>query len=199
MPDELIDSEGDLRAPREADAMRGTILVSTFRWLRERDLEDKYRAALEPETRDALYETSATEWVPMSRALAHYDALDAMSLPHELCVTLGGDVSHAINGVFLNTVARLAGNLGATPFTPLARAAKVYARNFRGGAIGVFRVAETEARFEVRGAPMARSRVHRDTIEGSLLDGIRPFAAGAKVSEIVNARSPTSYAYRARW
>jgi hypothetical protein len=199
MTEELLDAEGDLRAPREVDAMRGTIIVSTFRWLRERDLEQRYREALEPSARTTLFEASAMDWIPMSFGLAHYAALDAMSLSHELCIALGGDVSHAINGAFLNTVARLAGNLGASPFTPLARAAKVYARNFRGGAIAVFRVAPNEARFEVRGAPMARSRVHCDTIEGSLLDGCAPFASTAKVSEITASKSPTSYAYRIRW
>jgi hypothetical protein len=199
MAEELIDSEGDLRAPRDVDAMRGTILVSTFRWLRERDLETRYREALDPAARPVLLETAAADWVPIALGLAHYDALDSLALSHDVCIALGADVSHTINGVFLNTVARLAGTLGATPFTPLARAAKVYARNFRGGAIAVSRVADTEARFEVRGAPMARSRVHRDTIEGSLLDGCLPFAANAKVSEIIASRSPTSYAYRIRW
>lgn len=199
MADELLDSEGDLAAPRVADAMRGTILVSTWRWLRERGHEARYQAALPPGSRDAILAATAIDWVPMESALAHYDAIESMGLGHEATIDLGADVSRAINGVFLTTVARLAGSLGATPITPLSRASKIYARNFRGGAVAMYRVAETETRLDVRGVPMARSKVHRDTIEGSLLDGCRPFAAGTKVSEIVSMRSDTTYGFRIRW
>lgn len=199
MADELLDSEGDLSNPSRMDAMRGTNFVAGLRWLREQGLEQRYMASLTPADRDSVVVVEATAWAPMPLVLAHYEALDALALTFEQRVEFGASVSRNINGVVLTTIARLAGKAGLTPLTPLSRAAKLFARNYRGGAVAVYKVAPNEARFEVHGAPMAVSACHRDNILGAFLDGARPFAADARVTEIVAKRTATSYALRVRW
>jgi hypothetical protein len=197
--DELIDFEGNLRDPSLCDAMRGTNFIVGRRWLGDHGLEQMYLDALAPPVREHVLGAVASEWVPMDIVLAHYVSLDALPLSHEQRIELGASVSRTINGVVLATIARLAGTMGLSPFVPLARAAKLFARNYRGGAVAVYKVGPNEARFEVLGAPMAISSCHRENVEGALFDGARPFAAHLRVTEIASRRTSLSYAYRLRW
>lgn len=194
----LLDSVGDLDAPAPIDAMRGTNFVAGLRWLREHGHDARYFEGLTPAARSMLVAPDASAWVPLDIALIHYRALDALGLTFEERIELGASASRQLNGVVLSTIARLAGSAGLSPLVPLSRAAKLFARNFRGGAVGVFQTAPTEARFEVRGAPMAVSACHRDNLCGALLDGARPFARDPKVTELPGTTA-TSYAFRMRW
>jgi hypothetical protein len=197
--DELLDSEGDLDKPSLMDAMRGTNFVAGRRWLREQGLEPRYLESLTSPVREAVQVVEASAWVPMSIVLPHYESLDALALTFEQRIEFGASVSQHINGVVLTTIARLAGRAGLTPLTPLSRAAKLFARNYRGGAIGVYRTAPHEARVEILGAPMAVSACHRDNILGAFVDGARAFADDVRVTEIATKRTATSYALRIRW
>jgi hypothetical protein len=199
LADALLDSEGNLDNPSEMDAMRGTNFVGGLRWLREQGLEARYLASLPTDLHEAVLLAEASAWVPMPVVLAHYEALDALDLSFERRIEFGAAVSRTINGVVLTTIARLAGSAGLSPLTPLSRAAKLFARNYRGGAVAVYQTAPTEARFEVQGAPMASSPCHRDNILGALIDGSRPFADDVRVTEIVPKRTARSYAFRLRW
>lgn len=199
MTDELLDSEGDLANPSQIDAMRGTNFLAGRRWLREQGLERRYLQSLSPAIREAILVVEASAWVPMDVVLPHYVALDALELTFDQRVEFGANVSRSINGVVLTTIARLAGRVGLTPLTPLSRAAKLFARNYRGGAAAVYKTAPTEARFEVHGAPMAVSTCHRDNVLGAFLDGARPFASDVRVTEILARRTADTYALRIRW
>jgi hypothetical protein len=175
------------------------VFAATRSWLKARSLEDDYLRRLPDDTRKAIVDSVASQWVPLEHAVAHYRTLEAMSLSHDTCVKLGGEVSRSINGIVLGTLGRLAGGLGASPTIPLGRSAKLFARNFRGGVVRVHRVADTEVRFEVSHCPLATSSAHRDTVEGSLLDNVQAFASSVRVREMTERRTPTSYAFRIRW
>lgn len=195
----LLDGVGDPRSPTPMDGMRGTNFIAGRRWLRERGLEAPYLERLPGEVREVIVAIDAMAWAPMTIALPHYAALDALELSYEQRLQLGADVSTQINGVVLSTIARLAGRVGLSPLTPLSRAAKLFARNFRGGAVAVYQITTSEARFEVKGAPMATSASHRDNLCGALIEGSRPFAPRVQVQEIVSMRSATAYAFQLRW
>lgn len=199
MLNEVLDSEGNLDAPSMMDAMRGSILVMALKWLRTEGLEERYLAALAPDARRALLAADVSSWVPMETTLAHYAALDSLGLSLERRIEYGASVSRSVNGVVLSTVARLAGSVGLSPFTPLARSAKLFARGYRGGAVAATKTGASEARFDVLGCPLASSPCFRDNIAGALLDGSRPFAPHVVVSEITLRRTSTSYAFRIRW
>jgi hypothetical protein len=181
------------------DAMRGTNFVAGLRWLREQGLQERYLSALRPTDRASVLSVQATEWVPMALVMTHYAALDALELDANQMIDFGASVSRNINGVVLSTIASLAGRVGLSPLVPLKRAAKIFARNFRGGAVGIYQTGATEARVDVLGAPMATSATHRGTIVGGFLDGARPFAANVRANEISAQRTARSYAIRLRW
>lgn len=197
--DVLLDSEGDLARPVAVDAMRGTNVVVGLGWLRERALEERYLVALGQEMRNAILSVGAMDWVPLPIVEAHYAGLDSLGLSFDDRLELGASASRHVNGVVLRTIIQLAGKLGVSPFTPLARAAKLFARNFRGGAVAAYKVGPTEARFEVLANSLAASACHRDNLQGALLDGTRPFASDVRVTEIVAKRSRSSYAFRIKW
>lgn len=196
---ELLDVEGDLARPVTMSGMRGTNFIAGRRWLREQDLETRYLDAMRSDVRAAVLSAGATDWLSMDVALDHYAALDGLGLSREQRLDLGASASRSINGVVLTTIARLAGRTGLSPIVPLSRAAKLFARNFRDGAVAVVRTGPSEARFEVYGAPVAVSECHRDNLVGALADGARPFAADAKVAELVDERTSSSYVIRLRW
>ena len=197
--DALLDSEGDLGSPTLMDAMRGTNFVAGWRWLREQGLEARYLSAFSDRDRASVRAVQATEWVPMALVMAHYAALDALELDANQMIEFGASVSRNINGVVLSTIASLAGRVGLSPLVPLKRAAKIFARNFRGGAVGIYQTGTNEARVDVLGAPMATSATHRGTIVGGFLDGARPFASSVRANEMSGQRTATSYAIRLRW
>ncbi len=199
MSAELIDSAGDLAAPRTMDAMRGTNFVAGRRWLRDHALEERYLDAMTADVRHAITMLDAADWAPMSVVMPHYAALDALGMSHEARLALGGWVSGHINGVVLSTIARLAGGVGLSPFVPLSRAAKLFARNFRHGAVGVYKIGAAEARMEVLGCPMAASISHREHVVGALAHGAEPFASHVQVIELSAARTASSYAIRVKW
>lgn len=179
--------------------MRGTNFVAGRRWLREHGLDARYLDAMSAETRSSVLAAAASDWLPIDVALGHYAALDSLELSLDQRLDLGASASRSLNGVVLTTIARLAGRTGLSPLVPLSRAAKLFARNFRGGAVAAFRTAPNEARFEVRGAPIAVSACHRDNLVGALADGARPFASDVRVNELAQERTPSSYAIRLRW
>jgi hypothetical protein len=196
---DVLDSEGNLEAPTTMDAMRGSILIVAIKWLRAQGLEKAYLAALPAHARQVLLAADVSMWIPMDITLIHYAALDGLGLTLEQRIEYGASVSRSVNGVVLSTVARLAGSVGLSPFTPLSRSAKLFARGYRGGAVAAIKTGPSEARFEVLGCPIAQSACFRDNIAGALLDGSRPFAPHVTVSEILARRTPTSYAFRVRW
>ena len=95
------------------DGMRGTNFIAGRRWLRDQGLEARYLGALTVAVREAITGVGASAWLPMSVALPHYEALDALGLSFEQRVEFGASVSRNVNGVVLNTIARLAGTVGS--------------------------------------------------------------------------------------
>src|SRR6478672_3851464 len=59
-------------------AVRSTLLLAAQESLREAGLFDAYLSHLPPPSRDAAQTVMAGGWIPVSVALDHYDACDAL-------------------------------------------------------------------------------------------------------------------------
>ncbi|MFO0554148.1 MAG: hypothetical protein U0271_37555 [Polyangiaceae bacterium] len=195
----LLDSSGDITSPSIMDAMKGTNFIAGLRWLRGEGLDEAYLDGLTPSVRATITSIAAGDWIPLETCLVHYAALDALALSFERRIGFGADVSRFLNGLVLGTIARLAGKVGVSPLMPLSRAAGMFARSFRGGAIATYQLGPRSAMFEVQGCKFAVSPCHRDNVHGALIDGARPFAEEVRVVEITSKRTPTSYAFRFDW
>ena len=186
--------------PREVEpvsAVRGTLLLIDWRWLRENRLFDAYAAALGRSR--ALLDATASEWVPFSLGIAHWEALDALELSREQQVAMGRFMGEHAHNIVLATLVRLAGKLGMSPWPALAQCHKLWIRSWRGGAMAAYRTGARSARVELFQASVVGKWSFRTGIVGTVLAGLEPFCHRASVVEDAEARTPTSIALRLTW
>ncbi|MCB9622210.1 MAG: hypothetical protein H6723_02615 [Sandaracinus sp.] len=180
-------------------AVRGMVFVSGRAWMRERGLDARYEANLDASVRPRLHTLTALEWIPLDEALVAYAACDALGLDEHAQRSLGATVSAANNGVVLETIARLAGGFGVTPWAPLKSAHKVWLRSNQGGAVAVYRLDERHARIEVWQTPLCESAFFRTSLCGAMEHGLRLFRRSARVVEMSRALVPHGMAMDASW
>lgn len=181
------------------DAVRGFVFSSGRKWFMEQGLMDRYVELLPPGVRERAFTITALEWIPLDEAMACYDACDAMELPASDQREVGRVVSSANNGALIETLARLAGGLGVSPWVALKDLNKVWLRSNRGGAVAVFKATERSARIEIWKVPMASSGFFCTSMCGAIESGIRLFRKSASVSEVRDERTSDSLTLTATW
>jgi len=187
LPDDLPDM----------DAMRGSIFVLDWRWLRDNDKFDAYVAGL-GDRRDVL-DVTAAEWVDMPRVLAHYRAFDSLGMTTSEAMEVGKTVGPRIHGALLNTFVRLAGSLGVGPLIVMKQSYKLWTRSFRGGGVAAFKTGERSAKVEIRRAAIADSKFLRASFAGVTAASLEPFCHRPVVQEKIEARTRTSFTLRLSW
>ena len=181
------------------DAVRAFVFLSGLRWMEQKGVAHKFRELLPEYLRVLVTSLTTNDWVPIDQALDAYAACDALGLSMEEQIELGRFVSAANNGVVVQTISRLIGKLGATPWTALAHADKVWQRSNRGGAIAVYKVGEKIARLEFWQCPLAKSPFFVTSMRGAIAIGAEPFAERVVISEISEMTTPDSFALRVMW
>jgi hypothetical protein len=179
------------------EAVRGSILLLDWQWLRSHDLLSAYEAALEDRS---VLEATAAQWVSFPQARFHWRALDALDLPGPMLDDVGRFVGEHVHGAFLTTLVRLAGQLGVSPWSALGQTYKLWTRSWRGGGVVARRVAEQAATLEiVSSAAIVGSRFFRGSFRGAVAAGIAPLCKRALVVEREESRSATSVLLRVSW
>jgi len=179
------------------DAVRGSILVLDWQWLRGHELMDAYEGVLDDRT---VLSATATDWMPFPAASAHWRALDRLDLPPATLDTVGRFVGEHVHNAFLATLIRLAGQLGVSPWSALRQSHKLWTRSWRGGGVVVQRLSQHAARFDVVEAPaVASSRFFRGSFRGAVAVGIAQLCARALVVELNELRTASSFALRVSW
>lgn len=200
MTDELLHAPAQSKrdTPR-VDAVRAFVFLSGFKWMEKNGVSEQFLALLPPKLRALMPTLTTSQWVPIAESLEVYAACDALGLSMDRQIELGRFVSHANNGVVVNTVSRLIGKLGGTPWIALGHADKVWQRSNRGGAIAVYKVAEKIARLEFWQCPLARSPFFVTSMRGALAIGAEPFAGKVVISEIPEMTTQDGFALRVMW
>jgi hypothetical protein len=196
------DSKGEpLYAPPLAvepvSAVRGSVIVLDWLWLRECGHFERYAAALGAAR--GLLEVSSTEWVPFPDAAEHWRALDALRLGEEQEYAIGRFNGERVHNIVLATMIRLAGAVGVTPWAALAQCHKLWLRSWKGGGMAVYRAGKCTARIEILGAPILRHSQFRNGMMGAIEAGIAPFCKQPVAQELTAERTPSSIAVRASW
>jgi hypothetical protein len=181
------------------DAVRGTVFFLDWRWLRTLDLYDRYVTHIQPAARAALLDVTTGEWVPVELLHAHYRALDAMGLTREQAMSCGVSVGEAMHGPMLRTIVKLAGHLGATPWSAIGQAHKLWSRSWRGGGIFPTRLGDKAARLEFVKNPASRSAFHRGSVAGAISVGIGWLCKTHTIREIDAERRGDSFVLHAEW
>ena len=191
-------------APREQLGMaafaRGTLIASSLRSLRARNLVDAYYRALRAVHHPAIHALVATSWVPMDVSLAHYDALATLITGTTEQVQIGREVALRIQGTYLGTLARMAGSAGVTPWLAFAQYQRMYERMFSGGGgVAVYKLGPKECRVELVGLPLARIGYFRAGFRGVNEAGCELFCRKAYAQEISKLCTPTTIVFRVAW
>jgi hypothetical protein len=178
--------------------VKGTILVSSIRGLRDEGHYDAYLRNLSPRDREAVQLMVAGEWVSIDLALAHYRACEALSLAPGEIFRLGVMTSRRLTSNFYGTVAKIARASGVTPWSGLAQTPRIFEANCRGGGgTRVVKLGPKEARLEFVAFPLMGIPWCRHGWRGTVTASTEQFCHKCYVTEIES--SATSVAYRVSW
>ena len=179
---------------------RGTLVVASQTTLKKRGHYDRYLKLMTPEHITAIASAVAQMWLPIDIGIAHYNACDALHLPTDEQLSMGGEVVHNLQRTFLGTVLKAAGSgAGITPLLGLQKFASVYSRSIKGGGGRVVRIGPKDVRVEFVGLPLAACGYFRTAYRGFIQAGCEFFAQRVVVTELRAFLSPSTVAYRIAW
>jgi hypothetical protein len=183
-----------------ASSVRGTVIISSLRGIRQYGHGERYLAALDPGHRDAVASLTAATWLPMEFAVAHYEACEKLALDRATIESIGGDSGRFIYQKVLTLVAKLSRESGVTPLFTLAHANKLGARTWIGSSFAVWQIGPKEARLEWVQQPLARIPYFRAAF-GAFAQAICGlFAQKLYVRELPRRKGQESeIAYRISW
>jgi hypothetical protein len=190
----LFDPPTDVTSIR---AVRGSLIVTDWRWLRETNLFDTYAAALGPA--NPLLGVTAGEWVRFPLGMEHWRALDTLGLSPAREHAVGKYLGERVHNVVLGTLIRLAGHLGVTPWAALGQCHKLWLRSWMGGGMAVYRTGKQSARVEILNAEVVQSHAFRNGVKGTITAGIAPFCVKSSVNERPEERTRTSIVLGVAW
>lgn len=122
--------------------------------LRELHLFEEYRAHLTDSIAPTVLGTTAAIWVPLEIASAHYEACSALNLGPSMQVEVGRLAGKKACGAMLGTAVRLSRFAGATPWTLMKGADRIWNRAYEGGGMRITKLGDTDARVEAHGNPL---------------------------------------------
>jgi hypothetical protein len=183
-----------------ATRIRTTLLVSSLQSLRRRGSLDDYMRLLPEEHHMTITSMIAGQWLPMAVGLAHYDACQALGISQPEVVAIGREVGDKIHGTFLATMVRMAGQVGATPWTGLSFVGRLFDRLFQGGGgVTVIKLAPKDARVQFLGMPVARVPYYRVAMTGVFEVGLDLFCKKAYVTDVPKEATATCAVLHVAW
>ncbi len=183
---------------RPCDHARSTVLIGSLDAVRATGRFDAYVAALPREHHEALLRAVAGTWVPISVAIAHYTACDALGYSPDQELKNGRFTFDRAGTTIFGTVMKLAKGAGVTPWTLLTQMQRFWGRGYDGGEIAIYRLGPKEGRIEVVNVPLLDRRYYRNALRGILLSAMEMFCSKAYVTERPG-RLPSTVTYRVQW
>jgi hypothetical protein len=193
----------DFAVPRaripDCSQFRSTWLNSSLLALRERELMDRYKAALPPQHHAPILESVAGVWLPIDVALAHYTACGSLGLTRQQIADIGSEVTTRVHGTSLALAVRLAKQAGVTPWTILAQLGRLWERIWIGGGVAVYRRGPKEAIIEIvqwRCADVSYVRLAMPSIVNGV---VQMFCTKAYVTEVTAMVGPGALGLKLQW
>ena len=179
--------------------VRGTLLASSLRVVRERGRIDDYLARLPAEHHPPLLHAVPGEWLAVATAMAHYRAVDALGFSVADQTEIGRDIAARTQGSLLGTILRLATNVGVTPWAAIGSFQRLWDRLMQGGSAAVYKIGPKEARIEGHGVPMAEIAYFRNGWRGMIGASAEMFSRKAYAQELPAFENRSTVAYRLAW
>jgi hypothetical protein len=178
---------------------RTTLVCSGQTTLRTRGLFERYRTLLDPLVRDQILNVVPGGWLPVDVAMGHLAACEALGMTEDDAFESGVEAGQRVNGVVLDTLARLAAGAGASPWTVLGVYDRMLRRVFDGGAFTIETLGPREARVEMWDMPPFGFAYFRHAYRGALYGAMCRFSETLRVEEISVAAHATGFAMRLSW
>ncbi|HWL87140.1 MAG TPA: hypothetical protein VNO21_15150 [Polyangiaceae bacterium] len=178
---------------------RSTWIVASQNALRDCGFFDRYMGLLPDPHRERLLTTVVGTWLPIDVAFTHYTACDGLGLSTQDVQNIGRILTRHLNNAFVSVAGRFAKEVGATPWTPLSYARRVWDRMCVGGAVAVYKEGPKEARLEVVGCTLAPIPYFRAGLLDIGLGLGKLFCDTMYVKEVPSRLAPTTIVYRASW
>jgi hypothetical protein len=183
-----------------ATLARTTLLVSSLQSVRKRNLTERYMQLLPREHHAVMQSMIAGQWTPMKVAEAHYAACNGLGFSDSTAHQIGTEVGDRIQGTFLAAMVRMVGTVGATPWTALSHAQRLFERVFRGGGgLSVIRRGVKDARVNFVGVPLCRFPYYRSALSGVFEAAADLFCRKSYAKEAPGSATPTSVAFQISW
>ncbi|WP_157069556.1 hypothetical protein [Sandaracinus amylolyticus] len=183
-----------------ATHVRGALVAPSLQLVRSFHLEPEYFASLPIELHDALRALTASSWLAMDVATAHYAAIDTLGLAPTAIVEMGRQSATRVHGSYVRTIIdQLRTTGGADPVSLLSRLPSILDRIVLGGTAAVFRVGERDVRVELLGMPVLRYDYLRHGWAGAFQASLELVTRKVHVAEITALRTATSVAYQIVW
>jgi hypothetical protein len=194
MAEEIIIALPDRITP--VSEARGMMISNSILMLRERGLFERY-AANTGNDRDALLSVTPSSWVPLALAEKHYLACDALELSKDQQVELGHAAGMRVRGTVLASIAKVARSLGVEAWSAFKQYPRFWGRLYVGGAVGVTRLGNKEARIDVAGFPLSRIAYVRHGFCGMNQAGFELFSDRVQIREL--SSSEDTFSIRVNW
>jgi hypothetical protein len=180
--------------------VRSTLLIASTRTLKRHGHYERYRTFLAPADHATIVSSAAGMWLPIGVGIAHYRACDALDLPLDEQLEIGGEVVHSLQKTFIGMVVKAASaGAGITPIAGVKKFATVFSRSFKGGGVRVVRLGPKDVRVEFVGLPLSAIRYFRIAYRGFIQAGFEFFARRVVAAELGKYLSETTLAYRVAW
>jgi hypothetical protein len=169
--------------PEPIRSVRGTLIVTSRAQIRTFGRYDEYERALPPDSRQHLDAVIASSWVPVDLVHDHLGAIDSLGLSEDVILNGAMGVAEKLHGIFLSTFVKTVRASGMGPLAGAPVIAKIWARIFEGGAIGLQQTGPKDSRLAIRGNVLLKHRYHRIAIRNHYKMGIQVFTRVAHIRE----------------
>jgi hypothetical protein len=179
--------------------VRSTLIAASLRVVRQMGWEKRYLAALPAPLHQEIQLLTAGVWVPLSLALAHYRACDAMNLTLAELDTIGEDVSMRTQKAFIGTLGKAASNVGLDQWHFLKNTHRIWSRMMNGGDTCVYQVGPKEALVVLVACPLAELAYFRTGIQAYFRAIARVLSPVVYTREVREHRKNAGLGFRLSW
>ena len=145
----------------EVTEVRNLLLQSSLGQLKANGYYDRYVQCIAPSALEQLLSHVAPGWVPVSLAMAHYQACEDMRLSSDELNAMGRSVGERLQETTLVSAAKSHRDDSFDPWQVEAQLHRMWQRLYRGGSIQVTKLGPKEKSIEQRGFPMNKFHYYR--------------------------------------
>ena len=179
-----------------AGSVRGTVIMSSQQSVRDAGLFERYAELVEPAERAAVLSPLATEWLPVSVAVAHYRACERLGLSDSAIDTLARSTGSRINTIYLRGMLRLT---DTTPRFAWSHAQRIWSRTWAGSTLEVSEAGPKDVRVELVGSECCEIPYFRRALGGFFARNTELFCRRAFWKPAPGVRQPQTVAYIVSW